>query len=256
MTLVPRNNGCDSRPPHRSTSQHGGIVFQLIFLLFLACFVFVIYIARHPLMRLAGNFWVVDDGPAASDAIVILGDDNYAGDRATRAAEELKAGWAPRIVASGRYLRPYASIAQLEQHDLLDRGVPASAIIPFAHRAENTREEGQALAKFLSGHGWKRIIVITSNYHTRRARYILERVLPPGTELRMLSANDTDYDPDNWWRTRRGTKIFFHESVGMIVAMWELRHQDRRTSTTAAFFTVLVAVGAGVDHLGALPAIR
>jgi len=207
-------------------------------------------------MRLAGNFWVVDDGPAASDAIVILGDDNYAGDRATRAAEVLKAGWAPRIIASGRYLRPYASIAQLEQHDLLDRGVPASAIIPFAHRATNTREEGQALAKFLSDRGWKRIIVITSNYHTRRARYILERVLPAGTTLRVLPANDVNYDPNSWWSTRRGTKIFFHESVGMLVAMWELRHQDRRTTVLGGFWPLDLAVGAGVDHLGAFRAIR
>jgi uncharacterized SAM-binding protein YcdF (DUF218 family) len=244
-------DGSSSRQ-HLSDSQRGGIFFKLIFLLFLACFAFVIYLARHPLLRVAGNFWVVDDGPAASDAIVILGDDNYEGDRAARAAEVLKAGWAPRIIASGRYLRPYASVAQLEQHDLLDRGVPASAIIPFPSRASNTREEGEAIGKFIAAHGWKRILVITSNYHTRRARYILERVLPPGTMLRVLPAQDTNYDPDNWWRTRRGVKIFFHEWVGMIVAMWELRKQDRRTTTTGAIFVPL----AGVDHLGAFGAIR
>ncbi|MGH9715764.1 MAG: YdcF family protein [Candidatus Acidiferrales bacterium] len=252
MTLARRYLGSDSSPQRAGASQRGGILFKLIVLLFLACFIFVIYVARHPLMRLAGNFWVVDDGPVASDAIVILGDDNYEGDRATRAAEVLKAGWAPRIIASGRYLRPYASIAQLEQHDLLDRGVPASAIVVFAHRAHNTREEGEAIGQFIAAHGWKRIIVVTSNYHTRRARYILERVLPRGTVLRVLSANDANYDPDNWWRTRRGVKIFFHESVGMVVTMWELRDRDPQTSTTGSLFPVLACV----DHLGAFRAIR
>jgi uncharacterized SAM-binding protein YcdF (DUF218 family) len=237
---------------HRSNSERGGIFFKLAFLLFLACFVFVIYLVRHPLLRVAGNFWVVDDGPAASDAIVILGDDNYEGDRATRAAEVLKAGWAPRIIASGRYLRPYASIAELEQHDLLERGVPASAIVPLPSRASNTREEGEAIGKFISAHGWKRILVITSNYHTRRARYILKRVFPPGTMLRVLPAQDTNYDPNNWWQTRRGVKIFFHEAVGMIVAMWELRNRNPRTTTTGAILAPL----AGVDHLGAFGAIR
>ena len=215
----------------RRSTERGGIFFKLIFLLFLVCFVFAIYLVRHPLMRLAGNFWVVDDGPAASDAIVVLGDDNYEGDRANRAAEVLREGWAPRIIASGRYLRPYASVAQLEQHDLLQRGVPASAIVLLQHRANDTLEEGQAIGQFISAHGWKRILVVTSNYHTRRTRYILSRVLPPGTALRVLSAPDVNYDPDGWWRTRRGTKIFFHESVGMIVAMWELRHQGVRTTT-------------------------
>lgn len=216
---------------HRAIGERGGIFFRLIFLLFLICFVFALYLVRHPLMRLAGNFWVVDDGPAASDAIVILGDDNYEGDRANRAAEVLKQGWAPRIIASGRYLRPYASIAQLEQRDLLERGVPATAIVLLQHRAGNTRDEGEAIGQFISARGWKRILVVTSNYHTRRARYILARVLPAGTVLRVLSAPDVDYDPNAWWRTREGTKKFFHESVGMIVAMWELRHVDARTVT-------------------------
>lgn len=215
----------------RSQRERGGIFFRLIFLMFFACFIFAIYLVRHPLMRLAGNFWVVDDGPAASDAIVILGDDNYEGDRATRAADVLHSGWAPRIIASGRYLRPYESIAQLEQHDLLQRGVPASAIVLLAHRADNTREEGETIGQVIGAHGWKRILVVTSNYHTRRARYILARVLPAGTQMRMLSATDVNYDPNSWWRTRRGEKIFFHESVGMIVAMWELRHEDVRAAT-------------------------
>jgi uncharacterized SAM-binding protein YcdF (DUF218 family) len=245
MRLAREYFGATGQSRRGKRPQRGGIFFRLIFLLFLALFVFVIYLVRHPLMRVAGNFWVVDDGPVASDAIVILGDDNYEGDRATRAAEVLKAGWAPRIVASGRYLRPYASVAQLEQHDLLDRGVPASAIVPFPNRATNTREEGEAIGQFISAHGWKRILVVTSNYHSRRARYILARVLPAGTEVRMLAARDTNYDPDNWWRTRRGVKIFFHECVGIVVAMWELRHQVARTSSAS----LLLAGGEGVGEL-------
>lgn len=237
--------------PARPGAQHGGIFFRLIFLLFLACFIFAVYLIRHPLMRMAGNFWVVDDGPAASDAIVILGDDDYEGDRATRAAEVLQAGWAPRVIASGRYLRPYASIADLEQRDLIQRGVPASAIVVFAHHAANTREEGEAIGQLIRSHGWRRILVVTSNYHTRRARYILSRVLPAGVVMRMLSARDVNYDPNNWWRTRRGMKIFFHESVGMVVAMWELRKEDARTSTTG----MLVAWRGALDapyHFGTI----
>jgi cytoskeletal protein CcmA (bactofilin family)/uncharacterized SAM-binding protein YcdF (DUF218 family) len=240
------------RPCRPRISQRGGIFFRMLFLLFLACFLFVVYLVRHPLLRVAGNFWVVDDGPVASDAIVILGDDNYEGDRATRAAEVLKAGWAPRVIASGRYLRPYASIAELEQHDLLDRGVPASAIVPFAHRAPDTREEVAALGQFITAHGWKRILIVTSNYHTRRTRYICRRVLPRGTVVRVLAARDTNYDPDNWWRTRRGVKIFFHEFVGMFVAMWELRDRDVQTSAMAAFEGGSAGVAA-LNHLRSRP---
>jgi uncharacterized SAM-binding protein YcdF (DUF218 family) len=219
------------RCPSGTTAERGGIIFRLLFLIAFAALVFLVYLARHPLMRAAGNFWVVDEGPVASDAIVILGDDNYPADRATRAAELIKAGWAPRVIASGRYLRPRASIAELEEHDLIDRGVPQTAIVPLAHRAENTREEAEAISQFILSKGWKRIIVVTSNYHTRRSRYICERLFPPGTVLRVVAARDSDFDPDNWWQTRLGVKILAHELVGMIVAMWELRHRDAQTSS-------------------------
>lgn len=245
MTTPPRL----CRPRNR---QRGGIFFRLLFLLFFIFVLFVLYVVRHPLLRLAGHFWVVDDAPAASDAIVILGDDNYDGDRATRAAELFKAGWAPRIIASGRYLRRYASIAELEEHDLVDRGVPASAIIRLAHRAENTREEALVISQFVSSRGWKRILVVTSNYHTRRSLYIFERTLPPGTVLRVVAARDSEYDPDNWWRTRRGVKIFAHEFLGMFVALWEMRHSDVRTSHPSSIFPTWSAV-AGLYHPGTLP---
>ncbi len=211
-------------------SPRGGIFFRLLFLLSFLVLLFLVYLARHPLMRLAGGFWTVDEGPVAADAIVILGDDNYNGDRAARAVQILNGGWAPRIVASGRYLRPYASIAELEEHDLIERGVPSTAIVRLAHRAENTRDEAVAISQLLSIRGWKRIIVVTSDFHTRRARYICERTFPRGTLLRVVAARDSDYDPDNWWRSRLGIKIFIHELAGMFVAMWEMRHDEVQTS--------------------------
>ncbi len=227
--MIPRpQDRMASRPP--GNGERGGIFFRLLFLLFFLCLVFAAYLLRHPLLRMAGSFWVVNETPVPADAIVILGDDNYAADRATRAAELFKAGWAPRIIASGRYLRPYASIAEIEQHDLLDRGVPKDAIVPFAHRAENTREEAEALSQLLTTRGWKRVLLVTSNYHTRRADYICERAFSPGTTLRVVAAPDYEYDPRVWWQSRRGVKIFSHELVGMFVAMWEMRHEDVQTT--------------------------
>ncbi|HEX5425347.1 MAG TPA: YdcF family protein [Candidatus Acidoferrales bacterium] len=191
---------------------------------------FALYLVRHPLMRLAGHAVIVDDSPRASDAIVMLGDDNYSGDRAARAAELIKGGWAPRVIASGRYLRPYMSVSQLERRDLIADGVPASAIIDLQHHARNTQEECTVIGKFLTQRGWKHILLVTSNYHTRRADYICSRVLPRGTELYVVAAKDSDFNPDDWWDTRQGSKIFFHEIQGLIVSSWELRHKSVQTS--------------------------
>jgi hypothetical protein len=40
--------------------ERGGIIFTLMFLLFVVAMACILYIARYPLMRLAGSFWVVD----------------------------------------------------------------------------------------------------------------------------------------------------------------------------------------------------
>ncbi len=209
--------------------ERGGIFSRLLFLVTFLAVLLLLYLVRHPILRAAGNFLVVNESPQPSDAIVMLGDDNYHGDRATRAAELFKAGWAPRVVASGRYLRPYASIAELEAHDLADRGVPQNAIVRFAHAASDTREECVFIGQLVAQRGWKRILLVTSSYHTRRSEYNCERSFPAGTILRVVAARDSEYDPDNWWRTRTSGRIFFHESIGILVAMWELRHIDVQT---------------------------
>jgi uncharacterized SAM-binding protein YcdF (DUF218 family) len=210
--------------------QTGGIFFRFLCFLGLLCLLLALYAARRPLLRLAGSFWIIDESPAQADAIVVLGDDNFNADRAARAAQLYRAGWAPRVVASGRYLRPYASIAELEAHDLEDRGVPAADVVRFTHKAENTREETAALAQLISSRGWKRILLVTSSYHTRRSQYLAERQFPPGTTLRVVAAPDSDYDPQGWWRTRTGMKIFVHECVGMLVSVWEMRHNNVHTN--------------------------
>jgi uncharacterized SAM-binding protein YcdF (DUF218 family) len=183
-----------------------------------------LYAARHPILRYVGEYLVVEDPLQKSDAIVILSDDNFYADRATRAAELFRQGLAPIVVASGIRLRPNASIAELMTHDLIERGVPKENIRPFPQDADNTREEAEALKKFAQINRWKSLIVVTSNYHTRRARYICEKVFGTAAIIRIASARDGDYDPQNWYEHRKAIKRFTHEVAGFLPAWWELRH--------------------------------
>jgi uncharacterized SAM-binding protein YcdF (DUF218 family) len=210
------------KPMHRR-GEHGGIISTLIALVFLAALLGGIYLARHPLLRFAGESLVVEDPLEKSDAIIILSDDNFYGDRATRAAELFRQKLAPVVVASGIRLRPNAGIAELMTHDLIERGVPRENILPFPQDADNTREEAQFLQKLVQERNWKSVIVVTSNYHTRRAKYIFGRILANSVTLRMAAARDADYDPEHWWEHRKSVKRYFHEIVGGVVSWWELR---------------------------------
>jgi uncharacterized SAM-binding protein YcdF (DUF218 family) len=215
-------------PAHNS--QHGGILSSLISLLFLLVFCFVLYAARRPLLRLAGESWVVEDPLQQSDALLLLSDDNFFADRATRASELYRQKLASVVVASGRRLRPTAGVAELMEHDLIERGVPKDRIIRFPQDADNTREEAQALRALVVEKNWHSVIVVTSNYHSRRARYIFERVFPDSVAVRVASARDGGFDPEHWWENRKSLKLFMGELVAMVVASWELRRDSVHTA--------------------------
>ena len=210
----------------RRRRERGGIITTLFKWFFLLVVLLALYLLREPILRRAGEFWVVEDRPETADAILILGDDNYPADRAARAAELFRAGWAPRVVASGRFLRPYASLAELMQRDLMDRGVPAAAIHRVPSFAGNTREEAVVLRRLAERQHWRRVLVVTSNYHSRRARHIFVRVFRNSADVRVIAAPDSDYDARNWWRSRVGMKRFFYELVGYPLALWETRSTE------------------------------
>jgi len=210
----------------------GGILLNLIILLFFVIFCAVLYLARHPILRITAESWIIEDSFDKADALIVLGDDNFYADRATRGAELFREGKAPVIVASGRRLRPGAGIAELMEHDLVERGVPRDKIVRFAHDADSTLEEAQALVRLTTERKWRSVIVVTSNFHTRRARYIFRRVFPRGMEVRVASARDGDFDPERWWEKRKSIKELTREFAGMVVAVWELRGRSETSETT------------------------
>ena len=214
-------------------AERGGIFFRLLFLMFFLCVAAVLYLARRPLMRFAGEFWVLDEPAKQSDALIVLGDDNYAADRAFKGADLYRAGVAALVVVSGRMLRANVSVADVMAHDLQSFGVPASSIMKLAHRAQNTQEEASEVARLIQNRGWKRVQIVTSNYHARRVRFIYERVLPRGVTVHVSGARDSEFDPLHWWETRQGEKLFLSELAGYLVARWQLRGQaasQRETS--------------------------
>jgi len=209
--------------------ERGGILVNLVVFICFVALCFVIYLARHPLMRYGAASWIVEDPIVNADAIVVLSDDNFYADRATRAADLFREGKSPVVVASGRRLRPSAGIAELMEHDLSERGVPKEKIMRLAHDADNTKEEAEALAHLAQQQKWNSMIIVTSNYHTRRTRYIFQHIFPRGMDVRIASARDGDFDPDKWWEKRISIKKITHEVAGMIVTMWELRGKSAST---------------------------
>jgi len=85
----------------------------------------------------------------------------------------------------------------------------------------STQKEAQALSPCIRGHGWNRIVLMTSNYQSRRVAMIWGKTLPKGNSSVQTSVEgvgDQEYQPQGWWRQRTSTEIWFRESAKLVWA--------------------------------------
>jgi len=187
----------------------------------LLCLLALLLFATSSLwMAWMGRFLVVEDAPAPADIIVQLAGD-WKGERMQMAAKLLREKLAPKILVSG----PKALYDTWESDLAVDwavkQGMNREWFIPLHIEADSTVEETRILASWLREHGMKRIILVTSNFHTRRAGQIW-RSQASDLDVRIVAAPCAQFDPDTWWKTRQGQKTFLAEwekTIGRLVGL-------------------------------------
>jgi uncharacterized SAM-binding protein YcdF (DUF218 family) len=184
--------------------------FVLLALLFLAAAVFL---ARDVWLTALGEALIHDDGAGKAEIAVVLAGDNW-GYRLTKAAELAKQGYVPRVLVSGPAGFYDVNEADAAIRFAIGKGYPAEWFIPLYHTARSTREEAVTVLDALKQRNIHSFLLVTSNYHSARARRIFlnaERQRGGGPELRVVASGDRDFSPANWWRNREGQKIGFME---------------------------------------------
>ena len=86
---------------------------------------------------------------------------------------------------------------------LVHMGVPAARIVILPLARSNTRGEASAALDFARTEGLRRLLVVTSPYHTRRSLVTFRQVMEgSGIEVGVTPAAATSpADPARWWRT-------------------------------------------------------
>jgi len=176
----------------------------------------VIYAFRIQALTAMGSYLVLDEPPVKADAVVVLGGDEF-GMRTLKAGELVRAGYAPYALLSGPALL-LSHESELTLAYALKEGYPPSFFQQFPHSANSTREEVTVLAPELQRRGVHRILLVTSNYHSRRATHLFHQIAPWLT-VQTVDAPDAYFTPGSWWQTRRGRKTFALEWL-KTVATW------------------------------------
>jgi uncharacterized SAM-binding protein YcdF (DUF218 family) len=171
-----------------------------------------------------GDLLVAPDAlPARADVLVVLAG-TIDGEQARRegAVRLLRDRRADQLVLSAPQVTYFGEwVPDLMRRDLeRSYGIEqARRVVLCPHKADSTLEEAQALRPCLERRGWRTVIVVTSNYHTRRASHIWREVFreaEPPVRIVVHGVSDGDFEPIGWWRNRRHVKTFALETTKLL----------------------------------------
>jgi len=173
---------------------------------------------------------VAEQAPLGPVDIIVVGVD-AASAGVLEAADLVRSGVSPRVAV----FAPPPGAVDLE---LARRGVPVEELSSRHARhlralgvaetvslppVTGTEEQADVLPSWCQSEGVRSLVFVTSWHHSRRVSRVLERAFRE-TQITVYvhSSRFFDVDPDAWWRSREGARIWIIEAQKLV---WDLaRH--------------------------------
>jgi uncharacterized SAM-binding protein YcdF (DUF218 family) len=164
----------------------------------------------------SGRFLVLNDLEQADVIVVLAGETNR---RPARGLQLLSQNYAPRMLLDVAVSDVVYDRSLIEIAKSYVAKAPQSSLIEICPVVGlSTKGETQDVARCLSHTGVRRILLVTSDYHTRRARSIFQHQLN-GYQIFVTPAYDPQQFGASWWQQRQWAKINFNEWLRLM--WWE-----------------------------------
>jgi uncharacterized SAM-binding protein YcdF (DUF218 family) len=194
---------------------------RLLLIALVVCGLLPLVVAAVTLRGL-GPWLVVNEPLARSDVIFVT--DGHTPQRELEGATLFQEGWAPRVALTlprdtlspeVRAMAGEASPQDRAAAVLRRRGVPDASIVRLERTVENTAQELQADFDYARAQGFRRVIIVSSPYHTRRIRLIWSSRFEDQIPAIVRSTRYAPVEPARWWRSRRPVEEVVHEVFGI-----------------------------------------
>jgi hypothetical protein len=166
----------------------------------------------------AGRFLVVS-APKPSDVIIVLAGET---DRRPALALDLLAhGYARHVVIdvpTNAKLYEFTQIALAQKYidDLSQNGLSQTGAISVCPiEGLSTKDESKDAAKCLEREAPRSVLIVTSDFHTRRALSVFRKEVPR-YEYSVAGAHNEEQFGVEWWKHRQWAKLFFDEWIRLI----------------------------------------
>jgi hypothetical protein len=161
----------------------------------------------------AGKMLVVD-AAERSDVIVVLAGETDR--RPARAVQLLDGGYGGKLILD---VPAGSMVFGVRELDLAERYIKtrprAGAVSVCPIEGLSTRDEAHDVEKCLAPEKAKRVLLVTSDFHTRRALSIFRHEIP-GTTFSVAAATDDTQFGTRWWEHRQWAKTFVDEGLRWI----------------------------------------
>ena len=165
------------------------------------------------LFSTSGHFLIINR-PQHADTIVVL-----AGETDRRPAlglQLLQQGYAPRMVLDVPANAKIYDETMLQISQQYIRELPqAQSVIICPIYGLSTKAESQDVSQCLKTLGVHSMLVVTSDYHTRRALSTFHHELP-GMQISVAAATDPQQFGGSWWKHRQWAKLNFDEWLRLV----------------------------------------
>ena len=186
----------------------------------------VTYFAYQPLLRLSASFIIADSPAKKSNAILLLAG-GEAG-RAWGAADLYNEKLGSYVVLTAEpedsnvvELRKAGIeiVTNLEENVNILRGlgVPEENIIRIEPSVMNTLDELTRVRELCAQKNWESLIIVTSNYHTRRTRLLAKYILGPTVDFTVVASKHGGINRNAWWTNINDVRTFLIEFEKLVV---------------------------------------
>jgi uncharacterized SAM-binding protein YcdF (DUF218 family) len=156
----------------------------------------------------AGRLLVVD-APQPSDVILVLAGETDR--RPARALQLLDQGYGRRVVIDVPAAETFYGSSELQMAQRYVQDLPQTASIRICPiMGLSTREESHDAEKCLAAEPGNRILIVTSDFHTRRALNIFRHEVR-GKSFSVAAARDESQFGTRWWTHRQWAKTCLDE---------------------------------------------
>jgi len=171
-------------------------------------FVLVVFVGLIGFALNAGKILVVNDPQPADVIVVLAGETDH---RPARALQLLDQGYAPRVLLDVPADTKFFEFSEVQLAERYAQDLPEAAAVQVCPVVGlSTRDETHDVEKCLARVAGSRVLLVTSDFHTRRALTIFRHKLP-GKSFTVAAAHDDEQFGTRWWTHRQWAKTCYEE---------------------------------------------